>query len=115
MSKALKEAGEDDLRGRVFELRGMINYQAGSVVSREIVSQKAGTVTVFAFAAGQGLSEHTAPFDAMVVGLDGEAEIFIAGEPNRVVKGNMIIMPAGIPHALKAAGNFKMLLVMIKK
>ena len=115
MSKMAKEAGGDDLRGRVLELKALINYQAGSVVSREVISQKSGTVTVFAFAAGQGLSEHTAPFDAMVVGLDGEAEVFIAGEPNRVTKGNMIIMPAGIPHALKAEGNFKMLLVMIKK
>lgn len=115
MSKSAKDGGADDLRGRVFELKGMIDYQTGSVVSREIISQKTGTVTVFAFAAGQGLSEHTAPFDAMIAGLDGEAEVFIAGEPNRVAKGDMIIMPAGIPHALKAAGNFKMLLVMIKK
>jgi quercetin dioxygenase-like cupin family protein len=115
MSKVAKESGGRDLRGRVFELKGMVDYQAGSVVSREVISKKTGTVTVFAFAEGQGLSEHTAPFDAMVVGLDGEAEIFIAGEPNRVSTGDMIIMPAGIPHALKTAGNFKMLLVMIKQ
>ncbi len=115
MSKVTKQAGGVDLRGRVFELKGMVDYQSGSVVSREVISQKTGTVTVFAFADGQGLSEHTAPFDALVAGLDGEAEIFIAGEPNRVAAGDMIIMPAGIPHALKAAGNFKMLLVMIKK
>jgi quercetin dioxygenase-like cupin family protein len=67
MSKMAKEGGGDDLRGRVLELKALINYQAGSVVSREVISQKSGTVTVFAFAAGQGLSEHTAPFDAMVV------------------------------------------------
>jgi len=115
MSKVAKEAGGGNLRGRVLDLKGMVGYQAGSVVSREVIRQKTGTVTVFAFAKGQGLSEHTAPFDAMVVGLDGEAEIFIAGEPNRVATGDMIILPAGIPHALKAAGNFKMLLVMIKK
>ena len=115
MNKVAKEPKSKDVRGRVFELKGMVDYQAGSIVSREVVSQKTGTVTVFAFAEGQGLSEHTAPFDAMVVGLDGEAEIFIAGEPNRIAMGDMIIMPAGIPHALKAAGNFKMLLVMIKK
>jgi quercetin dioxygenase-like cupin family protein len=115
MSKVAKKAGDEDLRGRVFELEGMIDYQAGSVVSREVIGRKTGTVTVFAFAEGQGLSEHTAPFDAMVVGLDGEAEIFIAGEPYRVATGDMIIMPAGIPHALKAAEKFKMLLVMIKK
>lgn len=115
MSKVAKEPESGNVRGRVFELKDMVDYQAGSVVSREIISQKTGTVTVFAFAVGQGLSEHTAPFDAMVVGLDGEAEIFIAGEPNRVATGDMIIMPAGIPHAIKAAGTFKMLLVMIKK
>jgi quercetin dioxygenase-like cupin family protein len=115
MSGTVKEPGVGDLRGSVFELKGMVDYQAGSVVSREIIRQQTGTVTVFAFAAGQGLSEHTAPFDAMVVGLDGEAEIFIAGEPNRVAMGDMIIMPAGIPHAVKAGGRFKMLLVMIKK
>ncbi len=115
MDKAVRESGGGDLRGRVFELKEMVGYQAGSVVSREIVNRKTGTVTIFAFAEGQGLSEHTAPFDAMVVGLDGEAEIFIGGEPNRVAAGDMIIMPAGVPHALKAAGNFKMLLVMIKK
>ena len=115
MSKMERSAGAEDLRGRVFELKGLVGYQAGSVVSREIVSQKTGTVTVFAFASGQGLSEHTAPFDAMVLGLDGEAEVFIGGEPNRVARGDMIIMPAGVPHALKATKNFKMLLVMIKK
>ncbi len=115
MNKEAEEAGGRDLPGRVFELKEMVAYQAGSVVSREIVNRKTGTVTVFAFAEGQGLSEHTAPFDAMVIGLDGEAEIFIAGEPNRVATGDTIIMPAGIPHALKAAGSFKMLLIMIKK
>jgi quercetin dioxygenase-like cupin family protein len=113
MSKAVKQV--EDIRGRVFELRSLVSYQAGSVVSREIISQKTGTVTVFAFAEGQGLSPHAAPFDAMVVGLDGEAEVFIAGEPNRIAAGDMIIMPAGIPHAVKAADEFKMLLVMIKK
>lgn len=112
----LKSEGPvEDIRGRVFELKSMADYQAGSVVSREVVSGKAGTVTVFAFAEGQGLSEHTAPFDAMVVGLDGEGEVFIAGEPNRVRPGDMIIMPSGVPHALKATTGFKMLLVMIKK
>ncbi len=115
MSGTVKEPGVGDLRGSVFELKGMVDYQAGSVVSREIIRQQTGTVTVFAFAEGQRLSEHTAPFDAMVIGLDGEAEIFIAGEPNRVATGDMIIMPAGIPHAVKAGGRFKMLLVMIKK
>ncbi len=113
MSKVTKEDG--DVRGRVLELKGMVGFQAGSIVSREIISQKTGTVTIFAFAEGQGLTEHSAPFDAMVLGLDGEAEVFIAGEPNRVATGDMIIMPAGIPHALKATRKFKMLLILIKK
>jgi quercetin dioxygenase-like cupin family protein len=77
--------------------------------------KKAGTVTVFAFDAGQQLSEHTAPFDALVMGLEGAAEISIAGRAHPVKAGEMIIMPAGIPHALKAVSRFKMLLVMIKK
>jgi quercetin dioxygenase-like cupin family protein len=113
MNKSEKPA--EDTRGRVFELKAMVGYQAGSVVSREIISGTAGTVTVFAFAKGQALSEHTAMFDAMVVGLEGEGEIFIAGEPNLVRRGDMIIMPAGVPHGLKATASFKMLLVMIKK
>lgn len=104
----------EDLKGRTMDPAGLVATQDGAVVSREVIRQKAGTVTVFAFDAGQQLSEHTAPFDAMVVGLDGEAEISIAGKPHPVAKGQMIIMPAGIPHALKARSKFKMLLVMIK-
>jgi quercetin dioxygenase-like cupin family protein len=92
----------------------MIEYQTGSVVSREILRQKTGTVTLFAFDQGQGLSEHTAPFDALVFLLDGEAEITISGRSFRLGKGETIIMPADQPHALKALKKFKMLLVMIK-
>jgi len=92
----------------------MVDYQEGSVVSREVISKPAGTVTVFAFDAGQGLSEHTAPFDALVQVIDGEAEIRISGHPHHLKAGEMIIMPAGEPHALKAIGRFKMLLVMIR-
>lgn len=95
-------------------LADMIDYRTGSVVSREILRQKAGTVTLFAFDQGQGLSEHKAPFDALVLLLDGEAEIVISGEPFRLKSGEMIIMPANEPHALKARKKFKMLLVMIK-
>ena len=95
-------------------LSGLIAYQKGSVVSREIVSKPTGTVTLFAFDEGQGLSEHTAPFDALVHVLDGQAEITIAGNKHVVGAGEMIIMPAGQPHALKALGQFKMLLVMIR-
>ncbi|GAB4505976.1 MAG: cupin domain-containing protein [Anaerolineales bacterium] len=92
----------------------LVAYQDGAVVSREIVSQKTGTVTLFAFDEGQGLSEHTAPFDALVLVLDGEAEITIAGTPFRVRAGEMILMPAHKPHALKAVQRFKMMLVMIR-
>jgi quercetin dioxygenase-like cupin family protein len=99
---------------QVEQLVGLIAYQAGSVVSREIVSRPTGTVTLFAFDAGQGLSEHTAPFDAMVSVLDGEVEITISGKKYALRTGDMIVMPANQPHALKAVTRFKMLLAMIK-
>ena len=100
---------------RVLEMANLIEYQEGSVVSRTIIDQQTGTLTLFAFAAGQGLSEHTAPFDALVYLLDGEADIAIAGQSYRLRKGEMIIMPANKPHALKAIDSFKMLLVMIRQ
>lgn len=90
-------------------------YQNGTVVSREIIRRSVGTVTIFAFAEGQGLSEHTAPFDALVHVLDGVAEITIGGTPYRVAKDELIIMPANVPHALKAVEPFKMMLVMIRE
>ena len=92
----------------------LVGYQAGAVVSREIVGKKGGTVTAFAFDKDQGLSEHTAPFDALVHVLDGVAEITIGGTPHRLAKDDMILMPAGVPHALRAVERFKMLLVMIR-
>ncbi len=91
-----------------------VEYQEGSVVSREIIKKPTGTVTIFAFDAGQGLSEHTAPFDALVQILDGEAEITIAGKLHLVCSGEFIILPAGKPHALSAKKRFKMLLTMIR-
>jgi quercetin dioxygenase-like cupin family protein len=102
------------LNTQVIELAALIDYQNSAVVSREIIKQKTGTVTVFAFDEGQGLSEHTAPFDALVYLLDGEAEITISGKPFHVKQGEMIIMPANEPHALKAIQKFKMLLIMIR-
>jgi quercetin dioxygenase-like cupin family protein len=96
------------------EIAASIGYQAGAVVSREVLRKKAGTVTLFAFDTGQGLSEHTAPFDALVHVLDGEAEITIDGNPQRVTAGQIIIMPAQIPHSLQAVQRFKMMLVMIR-
>lgn len=95
-------------------LQDLVNYQDDAIVSREIISKKAGTVSVFAFDEGQGLSEHIAPFDALVYILDGEAEIHISGKPHDLKEGEMIIMPGGEPHALKALKRFKMMLVMIK-
>ena len=95
-------------------LEGLVSYQDGSVVSRTVVNKPAGTITLFAFDKGESLSEHTAPFDAMVQVLDGSAEITIVGKPYIVRKGEMIMMPAGQPHALKAIEKFKMMLVMIK-
>ena len=91
-----------------------VEYQKDAVVSRTLMDKKAGTVTLFAFDAGQGLSEHTAPFDAMVQVLDGETEVTIQGKVAMVKQGEMIVMPAGKPHALHAIKRFKMLLVMIK-
>ncbi len=92
----------------------MVQYQENSVVSSEIIKNQAGTVTLFAFDRGQGLSEHTAPFDALVNVLDGEAEIKISGKPFKMAAGEMIIMPANEPHSLQAVEKFKMLLVMVK-
>jgi len=100
--------------GHTIDPARFIDYQEGSVVSKTLVQQPNGTVTLFAFGQGQGLSEHSAPFDAMVIILDGKAEITIAGNPNTVGSGEMIIMPANQPHALHALENFKMLLIMIK-
>jgi len=92
----------------------LVRYQDGSIVSREIVKKLTGNVTIFAFDEGQGLSEHTAPFDALVQVLEGEAEISIAGKPHRLHCGEMILMPAQQPHAVKASKRFKMILTMIR-
>jgi len=99
---------------QVVKLIDLVNYQEGSVVSREIISKPTGTVTLFAFDTGQGLSEHTAPFDALVYLLDGEAEIVISGKALSLKEGEMVIMPANQPHALKAVKKFKMILTMIR-
>jgi quercetin dioxygenase-like cupin family protein len=104
----------ENLTGKVENLAGLVDYQAGSVVSRTIIDKPAGTMTLFAFDAGQGLSEHTVPFDALVYVLDGSAEVIISGRPLQLKQGEMVIMPANHPHALKALHRFKMLLVMIK-
>jgi quercetin dioxygenase-like cupin family protein len=115
MGSIKKDKSTADLRSRALDLAGLVAYQDGSIVSREVVSRPAGTVSAFAFDEGERLSEHTAPFDAMVIGLDGEADVTIGGKVSRIKPGQMIIMPAGVPHALAAVTPFKMLLVMIKK
>ena len=95
-------------------LKNMLAYQDGAVVSKTILKKDTGTVTLFAFDDGQGLSEHTAPFDAMVQILDGEAEITVSGTPYQLKQGDFIVMPANEPHALKAIRKFKMMLIMIR-
>ncbi len=109
-----KERTPEELLGQVNRLIDLAGYQKGSVVSRTIIDKKTGTVTLFSFDEGQGLSEHTTPFDALVYVLDGEVEISISSKPLRLKAGEMTIMPAHQPHALKAAKQFKMLLVMIR-
>ncbi len=109
-----KEKNLEGLVAGVNRLADRVAYQKGSVVSQTIIDKKAGTITLFSFDEGQGLSEHTAPFDALVYLLDGEAEISISGKPFHLKEGEMIIMPANQPHALKALKRFKMLLIMIR-
>ncbi len=110
--KNRKDTG--DLLGQVVKPADLIDYQEGSVVSRTIIDKGTGTLTLFAFDKGQGLSEHTAPFDALVYIIDGESEVTISGNPLNLTVGEMVIMPANQPHALKAINRFKMMLVMIK-
>jgi quercetin dioxygenase-like cupin family protein len=102
------------VRPEVRELVDVLQYQDGSIVSRVLLKNKGGTVTMFAFDAGEGLSEHTAPFDALVVVTEGETDIEIAGESFKVRQGQTIILPANRPHAVKATTKFKMLLIMIR-
>ena len=102
------------LKGIPFHLEKDVDYAAGSVVSKMLIQKDIGNITLFAFDAGQGLSEHTAPFDAVVYILDGTAEISIGGKASTVKTGEMLIMPANVPHALSAKERFKMLLVMIR-
>ena len=104
----------NDLIGEAVDLAGLIEYQDGSVISRTIIKKETGTVTIFAFDEGEGLSEHTAPFDALVYIVDGEALVNISWNEKKVNKGEFIIMPANEPHSIKALKKFKMVLVMIK-
>lgn len=102
------------IESQAIKMLDLVQYQDGSIVSREILKKTTGTVTVFAFDEGQGLSEHTAPFDALVQVIDGEAEITLSGKAHLVATGALILMPAGKPHSLKALQRFKMILTMIR-
>ena len=105
---------ENNLRAHAANLAALVEYGTGSVVSRTIMKKEAGTVTLFAFDKGEGLSEHTTPYDALVFVIDGEAEITISGNPIYVKAGEMVIMPADEPHSVHAVERFKMVLVMIR-
>ena len=106
--------GKSVLEKKVMKAADVVTYQDGAVVSREILKLKTGTVTTFAFDEGQGLSEHTSPFDALVHVIDGEADIMISGKSFSLKEGEMILMPANEPHALKANRKFNMILTMIR-
>jgi quercetin dioxygenase-like cupin family protein len=105
----------EELIGKVLTINDLVQYQEGSVASRMIVFKKTGTITHFAFDEGEGLSEHSAPFDAILTVTDGVAEVSIAGTPHVVRMGEMIIMPADIPHSVQAKQRFKMVLTMIRE
>jgi quercetin dioxygenase-like cupin family protein len=113
MAKNKNPENTKNLAAQAVNLADLIDYQAGSVVSRTVIDKKAGTITLFAFDQKQGLSEHTAPYDALVYILDGEADAVISGKPVRLKKGEFTIMPANEPHALSAVTRFKMLLIMV--
>ena len=114
MDKNFPQAKQELPPAQSFNTSGLVGYQDGSIVSRVVVKQPTGNVTVFAFDAGQELSEHTAPFDALVQVLEGEAEITISGKALRLTGGEMILMPAHQPHAVRATARFKMILTMIR-
>lgn len=101
-------------KGTILKINEMIDYSKGGVISKQVLKNAAGNITLFSFDEGQGLTEHIAPFDAMVQVLEGEVEIRIGGQPHLLKQGDSIIMPANVPHALQAIKAFKMLLTMIK-
>lgn len=114
MKQSRRDMEKEKPEAEAVRLVDLIEYQEGSVVSRTIIDKKAGTVTLFAFDEGEGLSEHTTPYDALVYIVDGEAEVTISGRPLLVKEGEMVVMPANKPHALRAVKRFKMVLTMIR-
>ena len=103
-----------DYRGKVIQLAGAVKYASNSIVSKTLLDKKTGTLTLFAFDAGQGLSEHVSPYDATVLVTEGEAQLVIGGKPVAAKAGELVIMPANVPHAVRAEQRFKMLLIMIR-
>ncbi len=114
MEEEIENLEVKDLKSKITKLIDLTDYQKGSIVSRTLIDNEGGTVTLFAFDVGQGLSEHTTPFDALVQIIDGTVDITISGKDYRLKEGEIIIMPADEPHALKAVTKFKMMLVMIR-
>jgi len=114
MGTTEQQKRDDNLIAKAATAINLVAYQKGSIVSRTIIDSEAGTLTLFAFGEGQGLSEHTAPFDALVYVLDGETEVTISGKALYLKTGEMVVMPANKPHTLTAVTDFKMMLVMIK-
>ncbi|MDE4908280.1 cupin domain-containing protein [Methanogenium marinum] len=110
----MTENNRDELKGKVLHLADLVEYQEGAVASRMIVNKPVGTITLFSFDEDEGLSEHTAPYDAVVTILDGECEVWLSGETHMMNAGDTIIFPANAPHALSAVTRFKMMLVMIR-
>ncbi|MDD5187586.1 MAG: cupin domain-containing protein [Methanoregula sp.] len=114
-AKEQQDAKRKELFGKVINLASLVNYAEGIVASRMIISKKAGNITIFSFDENEGLSEHTAPFDAVVTILDGECEVWVAGQTFSMKTGDTIVFPANVPHALSAITKFKMSLTMIKE
>jgi quercetin dioxygenase-like cupin family protein len=106
---------DGELSGRVVDLAELVDYQAGAVVSRTLIKKPTGTVTLFAFDAGEGLSEHSTPHDALVLGLEGRLDVTVGGEPHEVDAGDALMLPANVPHALRALTPTKMLLTMLRE
>lgn len=110
-----KSKYREELRAKVLNLKDFVAYQEGTIASRMLINKKAGTITVFSFGESEGLSEHAAPYDAVVSIIDGKADIWIGGKEFRLQEGESIILPANVPHALKAVTRFKMVLSMIRE
>ncbi|MDG6258148.1 MAG: cupin domain-containing protein [Methanomicrobiaceae archaeon] len=110
----MSEKTRDDVKGKALRLKDLIEYQEGTVASRMIINNPAGSITLFSFDTDERLSEHTAPYDALVTILDGECEVWLSGETHHLHEGDTIIFPANAPHALSAVTRFKMALTMIR-